>query len=167
MSYSVLYTIDNNFRMTPYYQFANSWGSGPVVWDTLGGLYEKNLTLEPFVPRTFALWEAIARQGFKLDLRWFEYNTLLWGNACHVHKREDFEILSQSLLEFQKYVSPGRVSHLPKSAEILMVLKDDPNVLGVCYYGTSTSENHWVDRETDQYRVFTAETIPFIEARRP
>lgn len=170
MSYSTLYLINTDYEFDCNEEFHNGWGSSPIVWDLLCERYrDKIIPVEDGGFVLFAkLWQGLIKQYKELELTWWEYNSLIWANTATVHKREDFEILAQSLREFQKGVSPDRVSHLLDVAKILEEHKDNPLILGMCYYATSVADNPWIDPETQELYKFTPEDeLPYAEMRRP
>lgn len=164
MSYSTLYVFGPDGLASNHEEFRNGWGSAPRVWDALvkrhkTAMYpdrqERDLEYVNGLSNAEDLWK-MAEDG-RLALAWWELNLLRWTYDQSYLKREDFQLMVESIEAFETaYPAGGRVNHLPRLAKILSALSKERVVQGAGFQHTSVSDDCWrvYDSVEDEARPY-------------
>lgn len=146
MSYTQLIYFAENGDAHHGEEFGNSHGLCPHVWDAICKRYGIGGELLPY-----GAWELLFEKWKELPLEPWEYNVLVFTYDRAFIRREDIELLADSLERFHKaHHIDGCVDHTKGIAVTLRdALKEPTKWRGVGLYGTSVADDLWTVRLTD------------------
>ena len=168
MSRTDMYVVRKSGDVTFRKDYQNSHGSAPAVWTYLWDKYIR----EPSDPdwKTWltdadSLW-ALAKDS-RLDdtdriALVFTFDRLIFGRKTWPRL---VEVLKES---YQRSFKNGYVNHLSTIAEDIEQLKDEEDIIGVCFNMTSISCDFWTvyeeeDEESRTYNINTDDKHDFLE----
>lgn len=138
MSYTTIIAVYPGEKTEDYQELRNSWGSAPVVWQSLVDCYidpEKKSYL--FSDGTMdKLWPLWKRDDIPLHQRAV---LLMTFDRAYVAKK-DYERAASDIDKFFQDFPPtvGNINHWP---EIARLFRGNPEIPGIGLYATSVSDN--------------------------
>lgn len=135
MSYTEVYRISNDGKLEAIAELRNSHGFGPFVWSAVSAKYfGDEFGWMAHAKEIWPLWE-----DPRLPKHWSAALLVTYDNA--VIEYDKFILIAKMLREFVSDVGKrDRVCHL---LEIADLLEKSKSCKGICFYGTSLSENPW------------------------
>lgn len=138
MSYMALYMINKDGDAICYEEYANSHGYDPYIWTAL--CHKHNIGTW-FVDENANKLEQLAANP---KVPWFERTVLETTFDYAIIRKEDIPKVVSALEKFEEaYHNEGHVNHIPAVISALQKLANE-NIIGVCFYPTSTIDNPWV-----------------------
>lgn len=137
MSYTNLYTTneDGNFGVAA--EFRNSWGSAAFIWSALARTYGVSHV------NPFKAWERVWTPDFEARIEPFERLVLHSTYDRAVLRKEDFERMAEAMETFaEKHDTGETVCSLRKQAEALRTAKEG-GAEYAAWNQTSVSESLW------------------------
>lgn len=161
MSYSTLILFRDNIA-TPDIEMTNSWGTGPMVWDSLAKkykneIYSNNEPKNGLFQNWTDLWEA-ADNG-DISLIWWEDAACHFMGDNNIIEPDSKDILIEALKIFDCEYNCSenkRVSHLTTIANRLEEIKFKIDGIGI--WCNSIVENPWVIYGEDEYIPYDLST---------
>lgn len=152
MSTTTVYLITKGGKLKEAGEFQNSHGWGPYVWSAVSEKYLGDAAFwlinggREEGKKFWALWK-----DARLPAHWKAMMLMTFDWA--VVERTRFKEMAEHIRKFVADQKPsGFVNHWPAFAEIMEQHANDKTVMGLCFWGTTLSENKWrtYDEETEK-----------------
>ena len=142
MSYTVAYKIDTDGKLEEIAEFSNSHGFGPFVWGAISDKYfGDEFAWMSHVKEIWPMWK-----DPRVPKHWSIALLVTYDRAVIEYER--FKEVAKALRDFVTDVGiRGRACHLLAIADLLE--KSNP-CKGMCFYGTSLSDNPWYEWDNEK-----------------
>jgi hypothetical protein len=165
MSYMELHIIDKDGNAVGRTKYKNSRGYDPRIWYALGQKYHIGSWYND------EDWDKLWALLENPNVPWFEKIALQTTDDYAIIRKEDIPAVIAALTKFEEENPPKyHVNHIPAIIKELVGLATE-DILGVCFYPTSTIDNPWStagedeDEEDAAYNIFKGTRHHFVPCR--
>lgn len=139
MSTMTMMIVQPDGNVVPHAEFGNAWGFQPRIWWMLCDTYKIGPG-DAFMKQWPELWRADKDNTIALAM--FERFVLHSTYDKAIVPAKDFAAYAYALESFYaRYRDPAKVDHLGAVALAVRTLPADAR--GLCYWGTSVTDNPW------------------------
>lgn len=135
MSTTNIYKVQSNGDIVLHEEISNSWAGGMHVWTTLSKAHGFDDTLLTGFSQIFKLFNNKSKKLKKWE--WITIGTT--SDRVWVQKKDFPEVIKA----FRDYDSHYPNSNLPKQAQVIEKLQQDPDCIGVAWAQTSVCDDVW------------------------